>query len=389
MGLAFIERAGRQPLSVYLSSQRKKMGEKKLVKFSDTLNKSLINWSQVTVEETSHKRMALLVYALFCSRSWTINLTKLVLIQHSEKALKDKYFTCLAHVFDVRGLRVSELSEARFWKTPVVWANIRASSLAVLDIRYVTKPFLPAWTGFTEIIKAASNLQHLILIDVEFDLPSYRMPYPPLQVPNLKSLTVRVYNEDDEHHITPTFLKAIKQAPKLESLAVSDISELEQLAKAVFNSKDKFPELSSLSLLYVGCSTSAPVEFFQAAPEVKFFRFVPSIRGGCATIFDTVLEKNVWTELEKIVVVATRQNVPPHNMTEKQKSSIERLVENRKAAGQDIQVVEVDEEGAIAGWSEHEGPEYGLERPEDMFGDRLKRTWRMVDVLSDSDMDSE
>jgi hypothetical protein len=39
MGLAFIERARNQRLSVYLSSQRKTMREKKLVQFSNALSK--------------------------------------------------------------------------------------------------------------------------------------------------------------------------------------------------------------------------------------------------------------------------------------------------------------------------------------------------------------
>jgi hypothetical protein len=201
-----------------------------------------------------------------------------------------------------------------------------------------------------------------------------------------------LYNEDDEHHIAPTFLKAIKEAPKLKSLTISDISELEQLAKAVFTSETKFPKLLSLSLLYVGCSAGAPVEFFKAIPELKIFRFAPSMRDGCNLIFDAVTEKNLWRQLEKIVVVVTPRNELPYTTGfERQKTSIERLVENRKAAGKDIQIVEVDEARAIAGWSEHEGSKYCLERPQEMFGDRLKSTWRIVDVqnFSDSDTDSE
>ncbi|KAF5315934.1 hypothetical protein D9611_005015 [Ephemerocybe angulata] len=366
----------RLPISVYLSTKNLKLNESQMDRFTLAVAKSKYQWAEVTIEETRPKRLAMLLVAALSNINWNLKLKKLsITCDSSNKAIKQQRMSPLSHLFKVGGAYTT-LGHLKIWKFPVTWANIaRAPYLNRLDLRRVPEEYFPGWHTFAQMIYSAVYLEHLVLIHVEIPLPIFLEPYPALEVPNLKSLTLYVTHGNKRCDINPTFLKAIKVAPKLETLVVSDLNHLSDVTQLVFSSETKrFPIISSITFLHVNIEEEVPDAFFTATESLKVFRVGGQPGGSYRNIFDKIQDA-LWPNLEKVVVVKMEE------LNESDRESLSAFIEKRKESGKEVTVVEVDGEAGIEDWDLGNG--FSLEEPQDLYKGRItKRTLEIMDVLS-------
>lgn len=305
-GLAFLKNTivsgDKQPISVYVSSAGTEMTQRKLGLLEKAFAETQRKWSYLTIEDDCPKRVALFVNAAFTSRRWATRMTRLKVKHTGPNSLRREDLALLSGLLDIGARELYNLESCMIWGFPFVWLNFCAASLTVLDLRRISKEFFPSWYGFSALIKAAPSLEHLILIDVGVDLAEGCVPYPPLEAPKLKSLTLQLQRENSNSCAIPTFLRGIPAAPVLDTLVVSDLDGLTGFEVIVSSSRERrFPNLTSLSLIYADLSEEVLDTFFAATSGLKVLHIVEHMG-----VYRNLLNKargGVWRKLEKVFLV--------------------------------------------------------------------------------------